>query len=427
MSIFDAINIATTGLSTYTQGLDLISNNISNLNTIGFKQYTSIFSELPANGDQDSGLGVSNGASYQIFTNGTQQTTGNDMDTAITGSGFFVLQKGNQQYLTRDGQFQTDPQGNIVFNGSGQNNPGTGAQVMGWQNNQLVPLTLSSHQTSPAHNTTDIVFSGDIDFQTKTNVVVNASDSSTNNSSVVPIYDTSGVEHNLTITLIPPASSSTATTITSNITVWGLTITDATSKSTLYQGTLELNDAGDSTGTSGNATPGAPVPASSKITFNYQPNINSKNQAITLDFSKLAVTNTSTNSSVSVQSQTGYSVGSLQSLAYDAQGNLTATYSNSQTAVIGRLALATTQRPELLQAVNGNMYTFTSNSGVSFGAANTRGSGSITGGALEGSNVDLTTEFSDLIIVQRGYQAASEVVTTTNDMLGVLFSIKGQH
>ena len=422
--MFDAINIATTGLSTYTQGLDLISNNISNLNTIGFKQYTSIFSELPANGDQGSGLGVTNGSSYQIFTNGTQQTTGNDMDAAITGSGFFVLQDGNQQYLTRDGQFQLDAQGNIVYNGSEQNNIGAGAKVMGWQNNQLVPLTMSNHQISPAKTTSNIVFSGDINYASSGNVVVNANNSGTNNSSLVPIYDDSGNEHDLSVTFTPPSPSAATP---GGVSTWRLTITDSSSKETLYQGNVELNS--DGSGSSSSTTTGSFVPSFSKITFNYQPTTASKDQAITLDFSAVSVTDTSSSSasSVNVQSQDGHAVGSLQSLAYDSKGNLTATYSNSQTATIGRLALATTQRPELLQSVNGNMFTFTSSSGVTFGAANTAGSGSITGGALEGSNVDLTTEFSDLIIVQRGYQAASQVISTTNDMLGVLFGIKGQH
>ncbi len=394
-SLFSGI----TGLRQHQTMMDVVSNNISNVNTTGFKTGTTTFEDtlsqtlrsagLPTGNlgglnPAQVGLGVQLGAITTNFRQGSAQTTGRTTDLMIQGDGFFVVTNGVQQAYTRAGAFNFDTNGTLV-------NP-EGMRVQGWaatngvvdSNGALTDLVVPAGMLIPPTASSKVTASG--------NVAVAASPTAVTLGATA--YDSLGVEHQLTITLTPNAGD------------YDVTVADSVSGSTATAGTLSFLASGayDPTSTSAGIT-------------------TADGTAITIDLT--AATNYSGPKSLSVTAVDGAAAGSLQQLQIDQSGTIIGVFSNQQKQNLGQLALANFTNPAGLEKIGNTSFVGSSNSGLpQVGTAASGGRGTLLGSTLEMSNVDLAEEFTNMIIAQRGFQANSRVITTSDQMLQELVDIK---
>lgn len=402
--MFDSIYIGTSGLQTYADGLKVISNNIANLNTPGFKASTSVFANLyyaapgAGNGQHtDSstqfGNGVTLGRTAINFNPGELRQTGSALDLNIAGEGFFIVRdKGTgQPHYSRAGQFEFDKDGKLVVRGTERQVVGLGA------GGAQVPIGLTGLRLNAAKATSLVSFSGNLTsdlFSSTTNTQFDIAS--------LKVFDALGGEHTLKLTFSPK----TATTDTLVVKV--------------VDGTVEVGSGEIRFSAAGQIMVGF-----DSVSFNYAPK-GTAASTIRLDFSSNVTNfNTGSTSSLAVAKTDGYGVGTLTSVGFDADGTMNLTYSNGQKSQGPKVALARFDAMGDLQPQSDGAFTYASATGVHVGAANQGGFGSIGSNQLEGSNVDLATEFSDLIVAQRGYQASSRIVSTANELLQDLYDMKG--
>lgn len=392
--MLDSIYIGLTGLTSFSQGLNNISNNVTNLNTAGYKRgelgFTDLYYryELASDGDRSAyaqGSGVSSGQSSTVFKQGDFRQTGNDLDAAIDGNGFFVLLEDGKQYYSRAGQFQIDDKGYLVSRDDG-------AKVAVLEGGQLRDVSIDGVRTSAPKATTtvkptDILSTNDPTFDLNNVTVIDSRGDShlwtlsfTNNSTTTPGSWTVSVKEN-------------GTELAN-----GEIIFDGTGKPTTDHETLNVD---------------------------FTPANGAPTQKVLLDFSGVSAYSSSL-STVRMASQDGVQAGFLTKVTLDADGYVVLTYSNAQTTKLARLALADFSDPNRLEKLGGSRFAATGDQRASFGAPGTAQFGKIKSGGIEASNVDLAQEFSELIVVQRGYQAASQVISAANDMLQQLNDIKGR-
>ncbi len=392
-------SIPLSGLDASDTWLATISNNLANLNTIGYKDTTVNFQDmfyqfLGSNGAGDPlqlGSGTSIGAIATDFSGGSVQDTGISTDVAINGNGFFVVQNGSNTYYTRAGDFTQDANGNLLT--------ADGYQVMGYPatngvvntNGGLVPIQLPIGMTSPPTATTSLSL--------QANLSAGAAVGATYNTSVT-VYDSLGSAHvlNLDFTRTSSGWSYNATLPSSDIT--GATGTTTTVQS----GTLAFNSSGNLTST----TPIAfsiPHLADGASTLAFSWNLASPT-------GQGLITQVAGASSTTSTTQNGNTSGSLTGFSIGSDGTITGTFTNG-TEVLGQVALASFANLQGLSNQGDNNYSATITSGsAAVGTPGTTSLGTLTGGALELSNVDMSTEFSNLIIAERGYQANAKSVTT---------------
>lgn len=389
--MINTINTASTGLEAFSKGLSVISENVANLNTAGFKQQRISYFDLgdgnPDNASTKTGDGVETGTPYRQFNQGEIRKSDNDIDAAIDGSGFFVVKDTNDTIrLTRAGQFQLNSDGVLQLRETGEHVQG----LVG--GTELADIKTADKRTNPAKASTTISFIG----------IFNTNAGANNKISNAEFYDTAGNKHILTIDFAPAATDG----------AWKVTVTE---NGVLLASELELRY----------SSGGTTVTGFSVLQLSYTPANSTATQSIALDLSKTTASSGQI-SPLAFEKQDGYGVGGLTKLAFDETGTLKATYSNGQTADIAQLALANTFQLERLQAVGKNQFAITNLTDLKYEKPQTNGLGKIKGGSLEASNVELTAQFSELIITQRAYQASSQVITTTNEMLAVLFELKGR-
>ncbi|MES2933115.1 MAG: flagellar basal-body rod protein FlgF [Pseudomonadota bacterium] len=387
-----SIHIGTSGLIGFSKQLQTISNNVANLNTPGFKgsnaQFTAFFSEggnsaLRGHGGGQTGSGLGTLPSVVNFSQGQINQTGNDLDAAINGNGFFVLRSTSGQLLyTRDGQFKFDEKG-ILVNANGDHVQALNAQGV------LQDISLNGVRTNSASASSTITMNGTLS-NVDTDKLIGG----------VTVTDSAGGTHTLSVNF----HNNTAVTPGS----WLVTIKDGTTT----VGTGEIRFAS-----------GLLDPAFNTVSLTYSP-AGAAAMPLTLTMDPSSTNPTSGVSSLAVSSVDGFGTGDLTQTTFDADGNLVLTYSNGQTTKVQTLALATFSSSNDLHAVNGNNFTSTNQQGVSLRVAKTSNT-TISADALEASNVDLSQEFSDIIVTQRGYQAASELISTANQMLDTLMRMKG--
>jgi flagellar hook protein FlgE len=392
-------SIPLTGLQADNVSLNTIGNNLANLNTVAFKKQDTSFEDLfyqnigtSGSGDRlQVGVGTKASATASNFTQGSITTTQKDTDIAIDGTGFFIVQNGNVQSLTRAGNFQLDNVGNLITT--------DGQSVMGYGtangavnlNGGLIPLALPIGINEAARATQNITLTTSLDATAATGAVV---------TSPVKIYDSLGTSHDATVTYTKTSNS----TWTYGVSIPGADYTGSTANTT---GTLTFDSNGKLVNPTGNVT-GVQFQglADGASDLNFSFNLYSST-------STPVVTQTSGTSNTSATNQDGYTGGTYQSFAVDGDGVVQATFSNGQTSTIGQVAIGTVVNTDGLTRAGSNNYVATHASGdVSIGVANAGGRGSIEGDALEQSNVDISAEFSDLIVAQRAFEANSKTVTT---------------
>ena len=437
------------GLKVHQTKMDVIGNNIANVNTVGFKSSTVTFkdvfyqttqsasgpNETTGTGGQNAkqiGLGVSLGSiSKNITSEGGSQRTDNPFDMKLSGDGFFIVNKAGVNYFTRAGAFTTDAAGNLV-NGDGYN-------VMGWQADKdgnvikdtvskLTIKTADKLQTAAA-KTEKTSFTGNINASDSSFVVDNtAANGYTGGITMsAQIYDSVGQQYLLTFNVLKTKTANEYTvTPTSLKSADGTDYSkalgiekDADGKVTKEAAALTTLKFDADTGAVKEPT------APEKLTIKWKDTASSDltEQDISFDFSGLTsvATETSTHSS-----SDGKAVGIMTGVGVQTDGRIIAAYSNGDNVCIGQIAVATFDNPAGLEAVGNTMYQTTMNSGTFDGIGEdvSAGGGSITTGVLEMSNVDLSTEFTEMITTQRGFQANSRIITVSDTMIEELTNLK---
>lgn len=392
-------SIALTGLQGDTVALNTIGNNLANLNTTAFKTQSTTFSDLfyqhigtAGSGDQlQVGVGTRVSGTATDFSQGSLTTTQSSTDMALSGNGFFMVQQGEVVHLTRAGNFQLDQRGNLITAG-GENVMGYGVSNGAVNlNGGLIPLQLPVTSNEPAQSTQNVSMTTSLDSTAATG---------TSFSSPVTLYDSLGQAQSASVTY----TKTSPTTWTYGIT---LPAGAATGTPVNNTGTLTFNSSGTLVNPAANVT-GVSFPGladgAQNLTFSF--NLYNKANAPT-------VTQTAGTSNTTSTSQDGFPAGAYKSFAVSADGIISATFSNGQTTDIGQVAVGTVVNESGLARAGSNNYVTTAVSGlVSVGVANVGGRGSIDGEALEQSNVDISAEFSNLIVAQRAFEANSKTVTT---------------
>ena len=391
--MLDSIFIGMSGLMGYQKGLRVIANDTANLNTPGFKSSSLQFADMFysngsfSGGNQNQvGYGLNTYSTTLNFSAGEFRQTGNSLDLAVDGQGLFVLHNADgQTRYTRDGEFQFNAEGILVSRTDGSKVVGLGSD------GKLQDIGLSGLRTNPARATTAVTFSGNL-----------SSTSTTQTVGGVNVTDASGGQHELSLVFTNASATADGS--------WTVQVMDGTTE--VGSGTILFAD-------------GAPVAASAKLSVTYKP-AGQKNMALTFDFSgdvtSFAAGDLST---LAMSKQDGYAAGGLTSVGFDATGTLALSYSNGQTAKGPRLALGRFDSTDAVVSSGDNEFSAVDQSEWHVGPSG--GSfGTVKSGAVEISNVDLSQEFSDLVIMQRGYQASSQIVSTASDMLQELFAMKSK-
>ena len=393
--------IPLSGLEANSTSLSVIANNLANLNTDGYKNETLSFGNLlfqmqgaSGNGDPiQIGSGVQVDGTTSNFTNGNVNTTGIASNMALQGNGFFVVKSGSGLDYTRAGDFTVNSSGQLV-------DPSCDL-VMGYPAVDGVvsassapgPITVNQAATIPAVATTS--------FETTTNLQAGSSVGATF-STPLSVTDSLGVSQTLSINYTNTGTN----TWTYNITLPASATGGTGAPTSLATGSLTFNSSGALTSPSGSVT-GIKITGLSdgagpmNLTWNLADA--SGNPTLTQQDSASATTATN---------QDGYGVGTLTGYSVLADGTVQGQFSNDQTLALGQVAVAGFANVQgLTQLNNGDFQSTVSSGAAVVGQAGIGGNGTITGGAVEGSNVDLSTEFSNMIVAQQGYEANAKALT----------------
>lgn len=398
--------IPLSGLEATASSLNNIANNLANLNTDGYKDqslsFADLFNQMSAtsgNGDPiQTGSGVAVAGTTANFGDGTVSATGVSSNMALQGNGFFVVQNASGTSYTRNGDFTT--------NSSGQLTTASGELVMGYPaingvvstDSALAPISVNQATTMPGVASTS--------FEMNTNLD-SAAAAGTSFSTPITVYDSLGTAQTLTVNYTNTAPNSWSYNITMPASATGGT----GSPTTITSGTLAFNSSGQLTSPSGSVT-GISVSglADGAATMNLSWNLNDASGNPT-------ITQQNATSATATTNQNGYGVGSLTGYSVLPDGTVQGQFSNTQTLALGQVAVANFANTQGLAQTGNNDYRATFASGAAVvGQAGAGGNGSITGGSVETSNVNLSAEFSKMIVAQQGYEANAKALTTLNQV-----------
>jgi flagellar hook protein FlgE len=389
-----AIYTGLSGMNAYSEGLMMISNDVANLNTAGYKGNYLSFDSLFEHGgaflgsnNGGGGYGVSMGSSFIDFSQGTLQQTTNPLDLAIQGNGFLTVLKDGKTFYERTGNFFVDQDG-FVSDAQGNH--------LAILNGDNLPqeFNINAFKTSAPVATTNILFDGNLAADTAAN--------GTATVAAMKVFDSRGTEHDWTVTatMQDPATNT-----------WTVSIADADG-TVVGTGTVQFDSSGKVTGTS-------------TITCTETPT-NADAMSVTLDFSGVSSNTAGGTSTIATSSVDGNAMGTLTGVGVTADGQMELAYTNGKTQNEGFVALAKFQDPQLLQRLAGGLYTNPTNEQVSYRVSGGDGLGTVQSGQVEASNVNLSNEFGELILIERGFQACSQIVSISNEMIQTLFSMRGQ-
>ncbi|MBA1250741.1 MULTISPECIES: flagellar hook protein FlgE [Pseudomonas] len=434
-----SFNVGLSGLKAASTHLNVTGNNIANVGSTGFKASRAEFADIYATsmfgvGNNTTGSGVLTANISQQFTQGTISKTGNSLDMAINGNGFYIMSNNGTETYTRNGTFSTDKEGYIVDNSGnrlqgyradvdGNIVPGAVTDLVVDTTNQLPKATTAVAQTLTLNSSSTVPTSTTFDPNLA---------SSYNWSTSVSVFDTQGNEHNMMQYFVKNDTNQW----TMYVTVDGRNPADPTS-TTPYSANVNFDAAGRMSSIASNDFQ---VDANNVLTMNNwvpaavkdskaDPVVWGANGAaangagVTLDITKVTQTNSS--SAVTKVTQDGYTTGQLSGLSVDASGTLFANYTNGQSKNIGQTVLATFANMQGLRPVGNTNWIQTVASGEP--VRGTPGSGvigTIESGSLEDSNVDLTAQLVDLIVAQRNYQANAKTIETENAISQTIIQIR---
>jgi flagellar hook protein FlgE len=390
--MFGSIYIGLSGLSAYSDGLKTVSNNVSNLNTSGFKASDVTFSDIYGagsvggleygTGGSQGGHGVSLNDLTLNFSQGELRQTDRDLDLAIDGSGFFVLLDGSQMYYTRTGSFAVDDDGFVVLAGTDFRLAVLDAA------GRPSSLNIDTSRTSPPEETTSIKFADNLSSTATAHTIAD-----------VKIYDDRGVERLWTLQFTRPETV---------FDQWSLKVTDGAGEVVGTQTLKFINGAVD--------------PTTATLTFADA----DAGLSVVFDFTDVDSFSSGTVSSLRAADVGGHGTGSIATLKVNEKGQLEITYTNEEVEALGAIALADFRDPQSLEQRSGGLFTHNGFGQVQYLSAEDPRVGTILSRRLEASNVDLGAQFGDLILIQRGFQASSQIISVSNDMIQQLFGIRGQ-
>jgi len=400
-----AFRTAVTGLRAASADLDVTGNNIANTATTGFKaarvQFADVFpvSNLGSS-QQVIGQGVQRVAVAQQFNQGNVQFTDNNLDLAINGQGFFVLEDQGARVFSRAGAFGVDKDG-FVVNALGQNLIAFGAQS-GTVTGALEPLQLSSANIPPSASTrVDVGVNLDARADVPTAAFDPANPNSFNNSTSLSVFDSLGEEHLASIFFRKTATS----TWDSHLVVDG----DTTQTTTVQS--LAFDSAGELT-TAMPVSYGAFTPSNGAAPF-----------TLSVDFTDS--TQFGADFGVNALSQDGFTTGRLAGVDIDQEGVVLARFTNGQSQIQGQIALANFANPQGLQPISESNWAETATSGEALvGAPGTASLGLVQSSALEESNVDLSEQLVNMIIAQRNFQANAQMIRTEDEITQTIINIR---
>lgn len=380
------------GLRSHQQMLDVTGNNIANVNTVGFKSSTTVFQDTLSQmtqgaGGPQTGIGGTNpaqiGLGVQVagvstnFAQGSAQATGKATDLMISGDGFFVTRLGNDTVYSRAGAFDFDADGRLVT--------ADGKIVQGYSATNgvvndgggLSDITLPIDAAAPATATSSATVSGNLPSDTAVGETLNRD---------ATVYDQYGTKHTLSLGYTRTAG--------------GWSVAASNGQGTSATGTITFG-------------------ADGKITSGQTLQVG----GIAVDMTQLS--GFASLNTASISSQNGHEAGSLQGYSISKDGTVVGSFSNGSSLAIGRIALATFANPAGLEKTGASGYRATANSGnANVGVPGSAGVGSLASGTLEMSNVDLSQEFTNLIVAQRGFQANARIITTSDEVLQELTNLK---
>jgi len=399
---------AVAGIKNHQIKLDVIGNNIANVNTIGFKASRVNFQDMlsqtirsgapPQTGrggvnPAQVGLGMFLGSIDNIHTQGSIQSTDRVTDLAIEGGGMFVVSDGERRYFTRDGTFTLGLNGDLV-------NAANGLKVQGWladgrgeidTDQQVANINIGLGQRVMTRPTAEMLLGGNLNAD---------SEIGKEHKTYIDVYDSLGKNYELEVTYTKTADNAWS---------WQVTSTDATLDPLTSNGTINFDSYGLVDGSTGGPLSFAPVGA--------------EIVEINLNFSDM--TQVVGENSAKVFNQDGYPAGELTGFTISKTGVITGSFSNGLVSKVAQISLAFFSNPEGLAKIGNNLYETTGNSGFAMiGLPGRDGRGIIETFSLEMSNVDLATEFTQMITTTRAYQANSRVVTTSDEMLQELMHLK---
>jgi flagellar hook protein FlgE len=401
-----AFNTALSALNADTTAIDIVGNNLANLNTTGFKSSSVDFSDVMSeqlgagSGNGQVGLGLAQVQSVQQFTQGSVTNTGGALDAALQGNGFFVVNDptSGQQLYTRDGSF--------TLNSSGVLTTQTGQDVQGWMavNGVVTPNGPTSNITVPVGSTVAPAATANM------SLTVNLDSATAANgtySSPIQVYDSLGQAHTLTVTYTEAAPGSW----TYNVTIPQNDV-PAGGSNIVATGALGFDASGNLINPAAGAPIAIAVPALADGANPMAINWNVFNAAGTGQITQYAQA-----SSTSNPTQDGFAAGQISNVAIENGGLVVANYTNGQQVTVAQLAVASIANPTSLSQVgNNNLAATAATAQAAIGASSAGGNGAVEGGSLEASNTDMATEFTQLLTYERSYQAASRVITTSDQL-----------
>jgi flagellar hook protein FlgE len=399
------------GLAGASSDLDVIGNNIANANTVGFKQGQAQFADMYANSvatavNNQIGIGTQLSEVQQEFSQGTITSTGQALNVAINGNGFFQMSSNGQSVYSRNGVFSLAANGTII-NAAGQTLMGYGANAQGVINSATtVPLTVPNSNLPPSV-TKNVGFSFNLNSQSAVSATpFNPTDSTTYGATnSIKVNDSLGGTHAVNVYLVKTATGTWeayATTGTNNQLVTGTSSGVA-------------GDLGPVTfDSSGNLIPTPPATTVTPFTFSIPDAASTTAGAVqTMSMSLAGTTQYGATTGALNSTQDGYSSSELGGFTVGTDGTLTGTYTDGRTQALGQIALATFADQNGLQDIGGNNYEQTAASGLAqISVPGSTNHGLLQGGAVENSNVDLTSSLVDLITAQRNYQANAQTIKT---------------
>jgi flagellar hook protein FlgE len=397
-----SFDIALSGVDAANTDLNVISNNIANVDTTGFKESDTEFADVYAQTQQGvastaTGNGVAVADVAQQFAQGNITTTSNNLDLALSGNGFFILSNNGAISYTRNGAFQVNSTGDLVDSSGDLVQGYAPLSTGGFNTGQLSNMQLTTAESNLPSNAT-----------APTDTTFSPSDANSyTDSTSLTVYDSLGAAHTAQLYFVKGPATGPANTWSAQLYVDGTAVGTAQ--------TLSFSDAGTLTS-----------PTSGQLDFDgYTPATGASAMNMTFNFS--GSTQYGDSFGVNSLSQNGYTTGSLTGINISSTGVVQANFTNGQSTTLGQLALANFADPQGLQQVGNTQWTqsFASGSPVE-GVAGGSGFGTIQSGALEDSNVDITSQLVDMITAQRAFQANSQMISTEDQLTQTIINIPNQ-
>jgi flagellar hook protein FlgE len=456
------------GLLNHQVRMDVLAHNISNVNTAGYKKERVVFQDMLSQmmsgaarpnevrggiNPKQVGLGVNVAAIDKIMTQGAMQTTGKNTDVAVQGEGFFIEKNGDRTFYSRAGNFNVDADGILV-------NPATGMKIQGWEavvqpdgSNLINPsgpisdIHIPIGGKTPARETQSVQFASNLNSITPLAVDPNNPTDEERSKQMIHqtainVYDSQGGVHKLNVEFNRISKNQWRAVVNVDGALPGSTRVDVGNPTPDSNNVFLLNFDNNGTLVSAQDSAGQNPDTinqgmlSANLSFNVdngaldaQGNPLGQQQTVRLDLGTVGqvdgITQFESNTTTKAYKQDGVPMGYLESFQIDPSGTILGVYTNGDRKELAQVALATFVNPQGLEKAGNTNFLQSSNSGLAnIGTAGSAGKGEMVAGALEMSNVNLSEEFTDLIVTQRGFQANSRSITTSDTLLEEILRLK---